>query len=346
MASTIQDVKKTIPKDIKVKWITKEKLPLVIEPTHPGMTLNSFFDILKKEHNFFREELLKSGGLLFRNFPISNENDFSALIKSLGLGQFLDYIGGDSPRNKINDGVYTSTEAPPWLKIPLHNELSFVKNYPKHIYFYCHVAPQKDGETIIADARKVYETMDASIRKRFTEKGLKYVSRYFCRSPILEFINKYQRSHKSWMEVFETHSKKEVEKKCLESEFDFKWNKNDWLEISQTRPAILEHPQTGEKLWFNQCHLYDFNPKLLGWFPYLGAKILYFRKHTLLHEVSFANGDPIPREDLYHIMDKLDENTIAFPWQKGDVMVLDNALAMHGRAPFTGKRRILAAMTG
>lgn len=347
MVMTVEElVKKELPAELKGKWITKEKLPLVIEPKDPLMTLNSLLNLLKREKQFFREELLKWGGVLFRNFPISNENDFAAVIKALGLGGFLDYIGGDSPRNKINEGVYTSTEAPPWLKIPLHNELSFVKNYPKHIYFYCHIAPETKGETILADARRVFNSIDPTVRKRFVDRGLKYISRYFCKSPLLEFINKYQRSHKSWMEVFETTSKEEVERKCVESEFSYRWNKNDWLEISQIRPAFLAHPQTGENVWFNQCHLYDFNPKLLGWLPYIGAKLLYWRKHTLLHEVYFANNETIPREDFYHIMDKLDENTIAFPWKKGDVLVLDNVLAMHGRAPFTGKRRILAAMTG
>ena len=44
-------------------------------------------------------------------------------------------------------------------------------------------------------------------------------------------------------------------------------------------------------------------------------------------------------------MDVLDKNTIAFQWLKGDALVLDNVLSMHGRAAFTGKRRILASMT-
>ncbi len=44
-------------------------------------------------------------------------------------------------------------------------------------------------------------------------------------------------------------------------------------------------------------------------------------------------------------MDTLDRNTVAFPWQRGDMLMLDNVLAMHGRATFAGRRRILAAMT-
>ncbi len=36
----------------------------------------------------------------------------------------------------------------------------------------------------------------------------------------------------------------------------------------------------------------------------------------------------------------------AFPWQAGDVMVVNTMLAAHGREPFAGKCRILVAMAG
>ena len=74
-------------------------------------------------------------------------------------------------------------------------------------------------------------------------------------------------------------------------------------------------------------------------------KLFYFRKSTRLHEIQFADGSVIPRKDIYNILDILQANTVTFPWQKGDILILDNILAMHGRAPFTGKRRILTALT-
>lgn len=330
--------------DFQTTFINKEHLPLVIQPTHPH-TKTEFFQLLSSQKEHFKQKLLKYGGILFRGFPIQNADDFAHAIRQLGLGQFVDYIGGDSPRNKINEGVYTSTEAPPSIKIPLHNELSFVKYYPKNIYFFCEIPPHEKGETIIADARKVFETMDPAVKERFIHKRLRYVSCYYHKSAIMDGLNKIQPSHKKWSQVFETDSKSEVEKKCLEHEFDYKWTKNNWLQISQVRPAVMAHPETGEKVWFNQAHLYDFNPKLLGMWRYLGAKLFYCRKHTKLHEIFYADHTPIPRADLYHVMDVLDTQTIAFPWQKGDFLVLDNVLAMHGRAAFQGKRRVLTAMT-
>lgn len=330
---------------IKKSTLNSEGLPLVIEPKTP-LSLAAFHDLLLEKKEELERDLHQHGGVLFRGFPLKNAHDFAASIEKLDLGKAMDYIGGDSPRTKISGAVYTSTEAPPWLKIPLHNELSFVKNHPKHIYFFCETAPEKDGETILGDAREIYKSISRDIRDKFNEKRLKYTSAYYEKSLLMDLINKWQRSHKSWPEVFETSSKEEVEQKCKASGFQFTWTKNGWITIQQDRPGTIRHPSTQDPVWFNQAHLYDFNPKLLGLPSYIGAKLLYCRKHMRLHEISFGDGSPIPRKEMYHILDTLDAKTIKFPWRQGDFLVLDNVLAMHGRAPFKGKRRILAAMTG
>lgn len=328
-------------------YITEEKFPLVIEPKKKELFAieGQFFTFLKRNREEINKTLLKEGALLFRGFGLKNATDFNQSIESLGWGELLNYIGGDSPRNKVQGRVYTSTEAPPSLKIPLHQEMSFIKHFPRHIYFFCDQPPLTGGQTIIADGRKIYSDMHAKIKEQFSAAGLKYVSHYWGESPLFSLINKMNRGHKSWMEAFESTNKEEVEAHCQKNEFVFKWRKGAWLEINQTCPAIIEHPLTKEKVWFNQAHLYDFNPRLIGRFNYLATKIIYARKHTKLHEIYFANNSPIPRKDLYTIMDVLDKNTVKFDWQKGDFLVLDNVLAMHGRAPFTGKRKILTALT-
>lgn len=330
----------------KLSYLNPQKFPLVLEPEKEEDKFEDLIELIKEQKEELEQKLLESGGLLLRGFPVDSSSKFQDVIASLGLGHFLNYIGGDSPRVKVTGEVYTSTEAPPNVKIPLHNELSFVNHYPKHIYFYCETPPEQDGETIIGDAREVLKGVDPEVLKKLKEKGIKYTSRYYFKSKIMDFVNSFKKSHKSWIDVFETDDKKKVEELCKENAFDFKWNPHDWIEISQHRPPVIEHPKTGETVWFNQIHLYDFNPRLLGLPLYVLAKLFYFRKHTLLHEVCYGDGTPIPQKDIYHILDVLDQNTIKFTWKKGDVMILDNILAMHGRATFTGKRRVLTALTG
>lgn len=308
-------------------------------------TYHEFIHQLRGLQPQLQQLLLERGALLFRGFPVTDASSFSDVIESLGLGEFVNYIGGDSPRDIVEKKIYTSTEAPPSFHIPLHQELSYIKNFPRHIYFFCEIAAPVGGATVIGDARRIYEAVDPDVRNRFQMKGLQYISRYYHKSKIMDWVNHIQRSHKSWIEVFETQDKKTVEKLCIDNDFVWRWLKKDWLEIKQTRPAVHVHPKTQEKVWFNQAHLYDFNSKLLGWQKYFLTKLFYIQKTTLLHEIKFADGTTIPKKDLFHLLDVIKENTVAYPWQKGDVMVLDNILAMHGRAVFQGKRRVLTAMT-
>ncbi|RMX21131.1 hypothetical protein EAS68_05345 [Legionella jordanis] len=292
-----------------------------------------------------RQQLLQHGAILLRNFPIHAVYDFSNFIKALNLGTFVNYVGGDSPRNKVTEGIYTSTEAPPQFYIPLHQELSYLSIYPKHIYFFCEIEPEFHGETIIADARTIYKALNTELVQRFQEKRLTYISHYYKENAMMKLINSFAYSHKSWMDVFETKQKAHVEQFCQDNEIEWRWLPGDWIELKHTRPAVMKHPDTQETVWFNQAHLFDFNPKLLGLINFMAASLVYFRRQTRLHEISFANGDKIPREDLYHILDVLKQHSVAHSWKKGDVLILDNILCMHGRACFRGKRRILTAMT-
>ena len=149
--------------------IIEENFPAVITARHT-LHFKEFLKILEKNQTKISHLLLKNGALLFRGFPVDSASRFSEVIKTLQYGQFVDYIGGDSPRDKVCEGIYTSTEAPPNFHIPLHQELSFVKYFPKHIYFFCEIAPKAVGETIIADARRVYQSLDKKIINTFQQK--------------------------------------------------------------------------------------------------------------------------------------------------------------------------------
>lgn len=324
--------------DFKIEGL----FPALVTPKGDQPTYDEFLQLLQANRADIQQALLKHGALLFRGFPIKNADNFTKVVESLNFGNLVNYIGGDSPRSKVTSKVYTSTETPPSFRIPLHQELSNVKNFPRHIYFYCDIPPDVGGSTTIADARCVLKSLNSDVKQRFQEKGLTYISNYHDHSKFMEWINP---SHKSWRDVFETDNKEDVEKKCKEKDFAWNWSQNDWLEIRQTSSAILQHPLTNETVWFNQAHLFDFNPKHIGRFNYIATKFLYFRKHMRLHEITFADGNQIPRKDFYHILDVLHDNSVDYPWEQGDVMILDNILAMHGRAPFSGKRRILTVMT-
>jgi alpha-ketoglutarate-dependent taurine dioxygenase len=58
----------------------------------------------------------------------------------------------------------------------------------------------------------------------------------------------------------------------------------------------------------------------------------------------YGDGSEIPIEDLEAVRAAYRASEVASPWQPGDLLMLDNILAMHGRKPFRGERRVLVAM--
>ncbi|MDI5941779.1 TauD/TfdA family dioxygenase, partial [Micromonospora sp. DH15] len=58
-----------------------------------------------------------------------------------------------------------------------------------------------------------------------------------------------------------------------------------------------------------------------------------------------GDGSPIDDEVVAGIRDLYREHAVSVPWQRGDVLVVDNFLATHGREPFSGDRQILVAMS-
>ena len=47
---------------------------------------------------------------------------------------------------------------------------------------------------------------------------------------------------------------------------------------------------------------------------------------------------------LDHIREVYEQEKLVFPWQKGDVLLVDNMLTAHGRKPYSGARKIVVGM--
>jgi hypothetical protein len=58
----------------------------------------------------------------------------------------------------------------------------------------------------------------------------------------------------------------------------------------------------------------------------------------------FGDGSWIEVSDLDHVRAVMQKEMVPVRWQAGDILVVDNMLACHGRMPFSGPRKILLAM--
>jgi len=172
-------------------------LPLLATPMDLSRSgAVDLIELLKRESAWLGEQLCQTGGVLFRGFVVRDVSEFQAICQA-AIPQLIPYIEGQSPRTKVGDNIYTSTEFPAQYRITLHNELSYVKSPPTRIVFHCNIQPVDRGETPIVDCRTIYQKLDKDIRDRFEQLGVKYVKN----------MHGLERGlGKSWMDHFETNT--------------------------------------------------------------------------------------------------------------------------------------------
>lgn len=311
---------------VEVGCLNPERaLPLVIRPSVKGLDLPSW---AAGNADFIEERLLKYGAILFRGFDVKAADEFEAFIKSVS-GEPLEYNERSSPRHQVRGNVYTSTDYPADQAIFLHNENSYQHAWPLRIFFYCSRPALRGGETPIADVRKVLQRISPSLRERFERKNVMYVRNFSDGIGL------------SWRTTFCAGGKAEVEEYCLKAGIEFEWRDNDRLRTRQVRPAIARHPRTGEALWFN--HATFFHASTLGAAIREGL-LASFGEEDLPHNTYYGDGSPIEPEALDELRRAYKEETVTFPWEEKDILMLDNMMVAHGRAPYVGPRSVLVGM--
>ena len=107
------------------------------------------------------------------------------------------------------------------------------------------------------------------------------------------------------------------------------------------RPAIVQHPITGEESWFTQAqhwHPYCLKPGIRE------SLLSLLSEDTLPRNCHFGDGSKISDQVMQHILDTYEQAEVSFPWEKGDVMVVDNVLYAHARNPYQGERKLFVTM--
>jgi alpha-ketoglutarate-dependent taurine dioxygenase len=300
-------------------------LPLFIEPNPERVDITTW---AARNRDFIETQLLHHGGVLFRGFEITTPGAFEQLCRAIST-ELLEYNERSSPRTQVSPNVYTSTDYPANQSIFLHNENSYQRTFPQKIFFFCLTPAPRGGETPIADCRKVFQRINSKVRERFIEKGWKYVR------------NVGDGLGLPWQTIFQTQSPEVVERECLRKGIKVEWKDDQRLRLSTVLPAVVKHPQSGELSWFN--HATFFHITTLD--PVLREVLLEeFAEEDLPTNTYYGDGSRIEPEVLEELREVYRQQTVSFPYRLGDVMLLDNMLTAHGRAPYSGTRKILVAM--
>lgn len=300
--------------------------PLLVEPAVAGAAIaDSAHDIAQLNSRL----LYRHAGLLFRGFEVAGLESFDAFVRGFGFDP-ISYEFGSSQRSKLTKGVYTSTEFPKNRSIPLHNEQAYTTAWPMKIWLHCVVASPVGGETPIADSRRIYQRIEPAIRERFERKRLLYVRNYGTGMDL------------SWQQTFGTESRAEVDAFCRDNGIATHWIGDKQLRTEQLVQGTAWHPVSRVPLWFNQAHLFHASSQ--------GADVMAMLldilgdARNLPRHVFYGDGAELEDSVLESIRGVLAEEAVKFPWQPGDIVMLDNMLAAHGREPFDGERKVVVSM--
>ena len=298
-------------------------LPLILRPASDDVDLRDWLEYCRP---WVEAKLHVHGAVLFRGFGIGSIGGFEQCARAESGELFAEY--GDLPREAEAGQVYQSTPYPANKTILFHNESSHLARWPLRQFFYCVQPAAEGGATPIVDCRAIYQALPPTIRDAFAAKQLLYVRNFTDGLDV------------SWQEFFKTADRAAVERRCQDAGMSCEW-KADGLRVRQRAPAILRHPVTGEPCFFNQVQLH--HPACLDVEVREALRAL-FAEDNMPRLVTYGDGTPIDDAVMDELTSLYWAHAVSFPWQQDDLLMLDNMLVAHARAPFSGRRKIVVAM--
>ena len=274
-----------------------------------------------------RALVVEHGSLLVRGLGLREVAETGAVFRQ--LGGLMTEREAFAPRRSYAHGVYSSSKWPPNQPMCMHHELSYALEFPGLMLFACLTAPTVGGATPVADSPSILHALPAELVERFERLGWLLIRNYG------DDIGA------SIAEAFGTDDRHAVESYCRANAIRFEWQPDGGLRTWQRRSAVMAHPLTGRRCWFNQIAFlneWTIDPEVREYLADL------YGEEGLPFNTRFGNGDPIGADVVRVINQAYEANTVREPWRTGDLMLVDNIRTAHGRDGFEGPREVLVAM--
>lgn len=314
---------------------------------------------IKINHELIQDKIALHGGILFKGFAIKTAADFenTALLIDANLADKHIFDGAVGTRRT----KFVSDVANPEIKkiltpLSLHNEDSFVAEIPTKIMFCSLNSAPWGGESLIADCRKVYQSLPQRVKNKYRDQKL--ISTLVLEDKLFLANSQIPKNVQHITEFARDHGAETVKRIS-----------DNMTEFSFTIPAVITLKSSEEAIWFNTLHQAVFYNKCIDiWMAYklLGgfsnrAKSFLLMFNSLLqdfvtyiksgrnplkmHDCKLVNGQKITALDRIQMGLAFWKNTAIIPLKDGDFFVLDNRLTAHGRMPFKGRRVMVSVMT-
>ncbi|WP_095147771.1 TauD/TfdA family dioxygenase [Pseudomonas sp. Irchel s3a18] len=314
------DVPEFIPR------VSREQFLTLARPWQEG----SLARVAEQCREIIDKSLYEQGAIIFKDLPLHNASDFNAFINQLGYAPFS-YNGGIAVRNQVAGHVLMASNEDSRITLAPHNEMAYLLEFPRKLFFFCAREGLEGGEVPISDIRESVKQICPNVLARFRDVGI----RYYRNLPRATAINEI-----GWEETFGTSDKSTIEQIMLEKGYEFVWDKQDRLSYSYVNPAFVTHPDTGEELWFNQvtelhCSYWRNHPQFPPDLP----------DNAYPATTAYGDGTPIPVELITYLRAVLWQPAKAVKMRQGDLLALDNLVIQHGRIGFSGPRQHMVSIT-
>jgi alpha-ketoglutarate-dependent taurine dioxygenase len=300
--------------------------PLILEPD--CVARRNLASLAQTNVSAIEERLLEYGALLFRGFQVQEVSDFAQFVGVVSRDR-VDYTYRSTPRTPVGERIFTATEYPATQEIPLHNENAYQREWPLKIAFCCLTPAASGGETPLAHMSRVSAQLGNELLDKFERRRVRYIRHYH------SFVDL------PWETVFQTRDRAEVARFCARHEIAHEWLDGEILRTVQVCQGVAYHPETRQRIFFNQAHL--FHVSSLGQ-TQAKAMMGTFGALRLPRHACYGDGQEISAEELLAIRSAFAKAQFQFSWQSGDVLLLDNMQYAHGRCPYKGTRRVVAAL--
>ena len=274
----------------------------------------------------WRALVAEHGALLVRGLGLRDVAQVEAVFRQ--AGELMTEREAIGPRHQYAPGVYSSTKWPQNQPMCMHHELSYLREPPTLMLFACLTAPTAGGATPVADGSAVLEALPAELVQRCEREGWLLIRNY------------NDDIGASVAEAFGTDDRAAIASYCRANAITFEWQENG-LRTWQRRSAVVRHPATGMRCWFNQIAFLNEWTLAADLHEYL---VDVYGAEGLPFNTCFGNGDAIGADVVQVINEAYDRHTVREPWQPGDLLLVDNVRTAHAREPFEGQREVVVAL--
>lgn len=293
-----------------------------------GATLEDVQNWVAEHRDSLNDQASTHGAILFRGFPLATDQDFDRFIAAFGFPNFTykDSLS-NAVRTNRTERVFTANEAPPDVDIFFHHEMAQTPLYPSKLFFFCEKAAEEGGATPLCRSDVLFARMQKDLPE-FAEdcvnKGLLY-------SHVMPATDDAASGMgRSWQSTWKAATQKEAEARMASLGYSWEWQDDGCLRVTTPKLQAVRDLGDGRLTFFNQL-IAAFR----GWKD---------ARNDPSKSITFGDGSLLDPATMARVIEMAEEITFDVPWQTGDVALIDNYVAMHGRRTFKGTRKVLASL--